>query len=123
MGLRRRCLVMIPTERRGKDKERASRGFVLQRAPAAFQAGLTPCPSGSLVGGIRSMAAEPSRLLLSWSLVSHLPPSSFNYFGSFSHIADKHPVILIDSAAVIFGHISNRIILTKTQMVGSIERR
>lgn len=71
MGLRRRRLAMILTEKEKEEeriefeiqrkkerkserergsKGRASRGFVLQRAPAAFQAGLTLCPSGSLAG-------------------------------------------------------------------------
>jgi hypothetical protein len=41
------------------------RGFVRQRAPAAFQAGLTPRPSGSLVGALSF--ASPSRLAFSSS--------------------------------------------------------
>jgi len=47
-------------------RERVFRGFVRQRAPAAFQAGLTPRPSGSLVGALSF--ASPSRLAFPSSL-------------------------------------------------------
>lgn len=120
MGLRGRVMIPTEKERRSEWRGRAWKehdgvnevetdrdgklrgGFVLQRAPAAFQAGLTPCPMGSLAAGegwrasIKSTAVSPSRLVLSWPLsvllllLLFLPPAP----RSSIVLANRFPVCL-----------------------------
>lgn len=131
MGLRRRRLAMILTEKEKEEeriefeiqrkkerkserergsKGRASRGFVLQRAPAAFQAGLTLCPSGSLAGVLSrwqlrhrdfSSPGYPSRHHPYRSLCLCLPPFLFGrLFASIGCCARKHSASLSNGTIV-----------------------